>query len=100
MLTTYEEIRQQLLDEWQHISDTADMEDIATQYADGVTPIYYSDIISEWQKLPSEYCDEWQQIGASADSTITNLMQMDLYLYYLELCRKALDEITEEKQAA
>ena len=95
MLTTYKEIKAELLDDWEHITESR-----LHEYAESNTPVYYSEISKEWQELPAENTDAWKEYGAVyvADTTIYGLMTTDLHLYYMELVQRAFEEITEEKQ--
>ena len=52
MLTTYNEIKAQLLDEWEYTK-----EERLHEVAESLAPVYYSDIVKEWQELPSEATD-------------------------------------------
>jgi hypothetical protein len=95
LLTTYEEIKAELISEWEHLTESR-----LHEYAESNTPVYYSEISKEWQELPAENTDAWKEYGAVyvADTTIYGLMTTDLHLYYMELVQKAFSEITEEKQ--
>ncbi len=95
MLTTYEEIKAELISEWEHLTESR-----LHEYAESNTPVYYSEISKEWQELPAENTDAWKEYGAVyvPDTTIYGLMTTDLHLYYMELVQKAFEEITEEKQ--
>ena len=94
-LTTYEDIKQEILDDWDNIT-----EDDIHQIADGYVPVYYSDIIKEWQDLPMEYTDTWQDFGISEDTTIFKLMGYDLFNYYYQLTEKVFREVEEERDNA
>lgn len=95
LLTTYEEIKAELISEWEHLTESR-----LHEYAESNTPVYYSEIAKEWQALPMEHSDKWQEFGIefTPDTTIFSLMTTDLHLYYMELVEKAFSEITEEKQ--
>jgi hypothetical protein len=95
MLTTYNEIKAQLIDEWDSVRESR-----LHEYAEDYTPVYYSQIAKDWQELPMENSDEWKRYGIdiSEDTTIFSLMATDLHLYYFALVEKAFAEITEEKQ--
>lgn len=95
MLTTYEEIKAELLSEWEHLTESR-----LHEYAESNTPVYYSDIADEWKALPMEDTDAWRDYGVefTPDTTIYSLMTTDLHLYYFALVEKAFTEITEEKQ--
>ena len=90
-LTTYEEIKEELLNDWDNIS-----EDDIHQIADGYVPVYYGEIISEWQDLPMEHTDTWQDFGINNDTSIFTLMGYDLFNYYYQLTDKAFSEIKSE----
>lgn len=94
-LSTYNEIKQELLTEYEHAT-----EDTCHEIADSNTPVYYSEIISEWQALPSEYSDTWQDYPITAMSSITQLMAIDLYNYYHGLAYRAYQEIQDELEEA
>jgi hypothetical protein len=95
LLTTYEEIKAELISEWEHLTESR-----LHEYAESNTPVYYFDIAKEWQALPMEHSDRWQEFGIefTPDTTIFSLMTTDLHLYYMELVQKAFEEITEQKQ--
>lgn len=95
MLTTYNEIKAELLDEWEHLTESR-----LHEYAESNTPVYYSEIVKEWQELPAENTDAWQEYGAefTPDTTIYSLMTTDLHLYYFALVERAFAEITQEKE--
>lgn len=94
-LTTYQEIKDEILSEWDNIT-----EDDIHQIADGYVPVYYSEIIKEWQELPIEETDTWRDFGISEDASIFTLMGYDLFNYYYQLADKAFSEIKEEQDNA
>ena len=93
-LATYEDIKQELLDDWEHVTESR-----LHEYAESNTPVYYSAIMREWQELPMEDTDAWKEYGLeiTSETTIFSLMSADLNLYYQGLVEKAFEEITEEK---
>lgn len=95
MLTTYNEIKAQLLNEWEHTT-----EERLHEVAESLTPVYYSDIAKEWQELPSESTDAWKEYGIefTPEITIYNLMTTDLHLYYQGEVERAYNEIKTEKE--
>ena len=97
-LTTHAEIRAEINDNLEQLQDMREPEDLLQELADSNTPIYYSDIIQEWTELPSEFSDQWQEMGRAEDATITSLMQTDLYLYYQGEFIAAWEEIKEEQE--
>jgi hypothetical protein len=97
MLTTYNEIKKQLTDEWEDV-----LESRLHEYVEDFTPVYYSAIAKEWQELPMEDTDAWKDYGVSitSETTIYDLMTADLSIYYQGLTERAFREITEEKENA
>lgn len=95
MLTSYEDIKEGLAP----FQGNDYPEDDLHQYADGLVPIYYSEIVQEWTDLDAEYKDQWHELGeAGPDSTIYSLMGIDLYLYYYDLATRAHYELYGNKE--
>jgi hypothetical protein len=64
---------------------------------DGYLPVYYNEIVRQWQDLPSEYNDRGRaELGAGDDFTIYSLMSLDLYLYYTDLFNEVIAELEGE----
>jgi hypothetical protein len=95
-LTTNQELKQEILDNIEQFTGNPYAEDLLNQFADSVTPIYYSDIIKEWMELPSDHCDTWQDMEIMPNTGISQLMQYDLYNYYLAQLSTVWEEIKEE----
>jgi hypothetical protein len=95
MPTTYNQIKAQLLDEWEFTE-----EDRLHEVAESLTPVYYSYIIEEWRWLSLEESDTWREHGheITPETTITNLMAIDLFYHYLDLVNRAYNEIKNEKE--
>jgi hypothetical protein len=96
-LATYEDIKQELLEDWEHVTESR-----LHEYAESNTPVYYSSIMKEWQELPMEDTDAWRDYGVqlTSETTIFSLMEADLNIYYQGLVERAFEEITEEKEAS
>jgi hypothetical protein len=94
-LTPYNELKADMLSDWENLD-----EDSLDEHADSLTPIYYSDIIEQWQGLTMEESDTWREHGheITLETTITNLMAIDLFYYYLEAVNKAYEELKAEKE--
>jgi hypothetical protein len=94
-MTTYPEIKKQLLDEWEHIT-----EDSIYEIADGLVPVYYSETLEQWRNLSMDESDTWQETAGelSPDTTIFSLMNIDLFNHYLKEVEEAFTEIKEEKE--
>ena len=74
-------------------------DDALRELADSEVPVYYGDIIEEWRDMPMSYSDRWQENGAGDNATtITSLMQADLYYYYLDQFHAAYNELCEEAE--
>jgi hypothetical protein len=71
-------------------------EELISELADSNTPIYYGEIISEWQSMPSEYDDRWQETEVGPGRQIMQLMQIDLALYYYEQFLEVWEEVKSE----
>jgi len=98
MAFTYEEIKATISTLLSKDQLGANPEDGLHELADSFVPVYYNEIIAEWQAMPSEFDNAWQELGASAKNTITQLMSIDLYMYYLSLCQRAFSEIVESEE--
>jgi hypothetical protein len=96
-LKSYNEIKENMRLDWSYNNVDGDN---LTEFADSLTPVYYSEIIGEWSGLPMEKSDTWREHGheITIESTIINLMAIDLFYYYLELVNKAFDEIKSEEE--
>jgi hypothetical protein len=100
MLTPDNDIRQEILDNWEYLEELNDngVDDYLTELADSRTPIYTKDIIEEWRELPSDYDDAWQEWATSPKDTIVSLMKLSLYRYYQDKYSQLYNEINTEKQ--
>jgi hypothetical protein len=96
-LSTYEDILAEVTGELEELKNSPYPEDRLTEWADGFVPIYTSEIVKEWFDLPISARDEWQEYGAMPDKGITDLMAIDLYMYYQALFSQAYAELTEQE---
>jgi hypothetical protein len=88
-----DEIKQALADG----EELSDIGDNSHEYVDGYMPIYYNEIINEWQNMPSDYDNEGiDQYGLPEEVTIYNLMSLDLLNYYSNLFSEALSDVESE----
>jgi hypothetical protein len=97
-LTTRADIRQIITVDYAGKS-FSQLEDLQGEITDGVMPIYYGDIIGEWQAMPSEYDGEGvAEFGLPEPEKITvyRLMELDLYAYYSNLVASVLWELQDE----
>jgi hypothetical protein len=97
----YTDIKGDILDHWDQLAETAYPEDLLRELADSACPVYYSDIIKDWQEMPSEYTDSWQEFTeATQDTTIFSLMSADLFYYYDAQYTEIFNEVKTEKEEA
>tara|TARA_R110000803_G_scaffold36074_1_gene77702 strand:+ start:746 stop:1057 length:312 start_codon:yes stop_codon:yes gene_type:complete len=95
-MTTRDQIRSEIIDHLEQLKETQYPEDLLTELADSNTPVYYSGIISEWQEMPSDYNDRWQELGYDGSASIMTLMQIDLCIYYQEQFLEVWEEVKSE----
>ena len=94
----YSDIKAELKENWEQFASNQRPDDLLAEFADSACPIYYSDIIKEWQEMPSEFSDSWQDLGTDGSATITTLMQFDLFNYYQHEYHKIYNELCEEME--
>ena len=99
MYADYELIKETLQTEMTQRNESTLSEDTIQEIGDGFTPIYYADIIKDWQAMPSEYGDAWQELGELEHKGIMELMQIDLEFYYQAMTNNAYTELMEEAEA-
>ena len=99
MRMNYTEIKQEILDNWAELEESAYPDDLLREMADSACPVYYSDIIKDWQEMPSEFNDQWQEFTeVSQDSTIFSLMTADLFNYYDTKYTEVYNDIKTTKE--
>ena len=97
----YSDIKSDIYDHLDQLKENAYPEDLITELADSAVPIYYSEIISDWQEMPSEFNDSWQQIADSdwvVTANITSLMAVDLCTYYQAEYHRIYAEIMHDQE--
>ena len=97
--TTQQQMKEEILNELQQDEDTTldDIRDNVGEWVDGYMPIYYNQIVKEWQEMPSEYDDRGaEELGTTGG--IYDRMGGDLYLYYTDLFHEVLEEIESEQE--
>ena len=99
MLTSYNDLAEDLKANLAEIQEAKYPEDYLTEYADGLVPIYYSEILQEWTDLDAQFRDRWHELGeAGPDSTIYSLMAIDLYMYYQQEVERAYYQLTDTEE--
>lgn len=99
MRFNYSEAKSAVLDEWERLSEATYPEDLLGQIADSFVPVYDFEVIKDWQEMPSEYNDAWQELGVTDDYGITKLMSIDLWYYYRDLVNQAYQELAQDMEA-
>jgi hypothetical protein len=95
-------IKQQMKDEFKTEINKGyvtleEIQDNSGEWVDGYLPVYYNQIVEEWQKMPSEYNDRGHaELGQGGEINIYNLMSLDLYLYYTDIFNSAIAELEDE----
>lgn len=97
MRMNYSDIKQELTDNWQQFAGNQYPWDLLNEFADSACPVYFSEIIKEWQEMPSEFDNVWHEEGYQADS-ITALMTYDLWNYYRHQYGKAYAELCDQEE--
>jgi hypothetical protein len=99
LLSTYTDLKEYVKDNLAEIQESKYPEDYLTEYADGLVPIYYHEILQEWTDLDAEFRDRWHELGeAGADASIYSLMAIDLYMYYDQQLSSAYWELTNTEE--
>ena len=92
----YEEI-EELIKDFVSGKQTGYLSDCINELLDGYLPIYYSDIVKEWQDMPSEYDNMGAaEFGAEISDGIYHLMSLDLHLYYSNQVHAYAQEYAKE----
>ena len=100
MYFTLDEIKKALReDHWSELKDNPNDWDWLAEFADGLVPVYYNEIISDWQEMPSEYEDSGAEL-CGADAGIFARMTADLWNYYQEQTRTAYEQVKGELENA
>ena len=96
-LSTYEDVLAEITPELDRLKESKYPEDILLEMADSCVPIYTHKVVSEWFDLDASDRDAWQEYGAMPDKDITDLMAIDLLVYYQNLFLTAYAELSEEE---
>jgi len=99
-LTTYDQIYTQVSDEKEQLLESTYPDDLLSEWADSEVPVYNHEIIAEWTDLDWDCRDQWQEMGADSNTSIVDLMKIDIYLFYRECYTLAWIKLQEEIEAA
>lgn len=100
MRRDYTDIKKEIEDNWESLTSSKYPEDILGELADSAVPIYYGEIIRDWQDMDIDWDNYWKESYGEAvpdNVGITDLMSADLYGYYQSQYQRAFDEIKLEK---
>jgi hypothetical protein len=92
------EAKKRILADVPNILESKYPEDELTELVDSDLPVYYSEIIYQWAKLPSEYEQPLSNHVITDETNIYSLMGFDLYDFYRDTYFEALEEIKKEKK--
>lgn len=98
MNMNYSDIKQDIYDHLDQLKESAYPEDLITELADSAVPVYNHLIIRDWQEMPSEFNDSWQEHGVSNEDGIIRLMSADLFFYYLDQYNRIYTEIMQDEE--
>jgi len=97
MRFTYDEIKAEIANRLEEFQSQSEPADLLREEADSMTPIYNSEIISDWAEMPSEFDDSWREYGWDEffeQGGIIGLMRIDIVHYYTFLTLRAYEELT------
>lgn len=100
-LPSVDEIKAELLENWEQLETSNFPEDVVNELAQGWLPVYYGDIISCWTNdLTGEDSNRFSEIRSEIGSEVTiyDLMLDDLYLFITNAFAIVYEEIKEEKE--
>lgn len=101
MNSTVEQMAEEIHTALSNGEELDDIRDRSGEWIDSYLPIYNSEIIKEWQVMPSEYDNRGAvEIGHGGVIDIINLMSLDLYLYYYDLFQEAVSTLENKLQEA
>jgi hypothetical protein len=96
MLSTAQDIIELIKNDYED-KTLSELQDLDGEIIDNLLPIYYSEIIKEWQEMPSQYDGQGvAEFGLPAEPTVYNLMTGDLYAYYSATFYEALTELEDD----
>ena len=97
MRMNYSDIKSDIYEHLDQLKESAYPEDLIRELADSAVPIYYNEIISDWQEMPSEFNDSWQTEGYDGE-TIYQLMSFDLCNYYQTEYNRIYAEVMHDQE--
>jgi hypothetical protein len=99
MRMDYNDIKKEIEENWEDLEASSYPEDALKEMADSACPVYYHEVIKDWQEMPNEFTDNWQEfIDPTTETTIFSLMSADLFCFYDSEYTRIYNEIKEEKE--
>jgi len=74
--------------------DLDDLDDNLSEYADGLVPVYYNEIIKEWQENGDCQGLTMEVLGETSGE-VYKIMMSDLFFYYEQQLREDLEKLKE-----
>lgn len=96
-MSIYEDIRIELLENYEEIKNTNDSDSAVMEYAESWLPVYNNEILKAWGEMPSMFNDSWQEMGYEKGQGIFELMTVDVATWYCDIAREAWSTIESEK---
>jgi hypothetical protein len=99
MLTTREQVKERILDVFDEIENATYAEDLINELADSECPVYYNQIIAEWTQLSPDDSNLFGEIMTpDQNTTIYDLMSVDLFIYYRKTFLSVYNDILDEQE--
>ena len=97
-MNTKQQMIEELRSELSRGEELENIKDRSGEFVDSYLPIYYHEIVKEWQDMPGEYDDRGaQELGTDGSIGIIGLMSLDLYLYYTDIFYEAVKAVESEE---
>ena len=96
-MLSLDEIRKEIQADKEYLLADNYPQDRATEYADSAVPVYYYQIVSDWNELETDDQNQFGEVVSELPSRIEDLMKVDLYLFYLNAYTIAINELLESE---
>ena len=93
---TFQEIKTALEEHWEEIEESTYPDDWLSEFADGIVPVYYNDIINDWKEMDAHFMESGRDM-VSENATITDRMTADLSMYYADQVYTAYEQLKGEE---
>lgn len=92
-LPTIEEAKKRILEDVPNLLEAKYPEDELNELVNSDLPVYYTEILYQWSKMPSEYEQPLTHAVITDETNIYSLMGFDLFEYYSQTYGEALRQI-------